>query len=235
VPGDLGGVGRGGPGTRTPGASAHPVTQRVHKLWGARKTTGTRLAWDRSALTRRLPFEDHSPAITTFPTCCRASKYSYAGLVSRNPNTRPMIGRVLWVAIAAFMAGIGTSDRQFRRVAGTCDDRASPATGRTGGFGNSGIAGRGDKLSGSGGGAAGSVGHQESDRFAMPLRIATPHGTLSFLSTTTVFGTPSDVTLSKLALELLFPADDETIEMARRMTDHDSHGVRTVELVAHLS
>jgi transcriptional regulator with XRE-family HTH domain len=33
---------------------------------------------------------------------------------------------------------------------------------------------------------------------------------LSFLSTTTVFGTPSEVTLSELAIEAFFPADSET-------------------------
>jgi hypothetical protein len=40
---------------------------------------------------------------------------------------------------------------------------------------------------------------------------------VSFLSTVTVFGTASDVTLSELALEMLFPADDETIEIVKRM------------------
>lgn len=34
-----------------------------------------------------------------------------------------------------------------------------------------------------------------------------PAGTLSFFSTTTIFGTPVDVTLSELALESFFPAD----------------------------
>ena len=33
---------------------------------------------------------------------------------------------------------------------------------------------------------------------------------LSFISTTTVFGTPIDVTLSELALECFFPADERT-------------------------
>ena len=37
------------------------------------------------------------------------------------------------------------------------------------------------------------------------------------LNTVTVFGTPNDVTLAELALEMLFPADAETIEIARRM------------------
>ena len=34
----------------------------------------------------------------------------------------------------------------------------------------------------------------------------------------TVFGTASDVTLSELALEMLFPADSETVEIVRRIT-----------------
>ena len=44
----------------------------------------------------------------------------------------------------------------------------------------------------------------------VPLVLRTPAGTLSFISTTTVFGTPVDVTLSELALETLFPADAAT-------------------------
>lgn len=48
------------------------------------------------------------------------------------------------------------------------------------------------------------------DSVLVPLRIATEAGELSFLSTTTVFGTPLDVTLSELAIELFFAADDAT-------------------------
>jgi transcriptional regulator with XRE-family HTH domain len=44
----------------------------------------------------------------------------------------------------------------------------------------------------------------------VPFKIHTPAGLLSFFGTTTVFGTPIDVTLSELALELFFPADQET-------------------------
>lgn len=51
---------------------------------------------------------------------------------------------------------------------------------------------------------------------AVPLRLATDHGLLSFLSTTTVFGTPVDVTLSELALESFFPADPATMEILTR-------------------
>ena len=51
----------------------------------------------------------------------------------------------------------------------------------------------------------------------VPLRLATPNGVLSFISTTTVFGTPIDITLSELALETFFPADAETAEALHRM------------------
>ncbi len=59
-------------------------------------------------------------------------------------------------------------------------------------------AGRGG--TGRGGGAA----------VAVPLRLATPVGTLELISTTTIFGSPVDVTLSELAIEAFFPADEAT-------------------------
>jgi len=52
---------------------------------------------------------------------------------------------------------------------------------------------------------------------AVPLRLRTAHGTLSFLSTTMVFGTPVDVTLSELAIEAFFPADHGTVEVLRAL------------------
>lgn len=45
---------------------------------------------------------------------------------------------------------------------------------------------------------------------ATPMRLATPAGTLDLLSTTTVFGTPVEVTLSEVAIETFFPADEVT-------------------------
>ncbi|MBM3525823.1 MAG: helix-turn-helix transcriptional regulator [Alphaproteobacteria bacterium] len=45
---------------------------------------------------------------------------------------------------------------------------------------------------------------------AMPLRLRVPGGVLSFVGTTTVFGTPVDLTLAELALETFFPADEAT-------------------------
>lgn len=47
---------------------------------------------------------------------------------------------------------------------------------------------------------------------AVPFRLRTEAGILSFLSTTTVFGTALDITLSELAIEAFFPADDETAD-----------------------
>lgn len=44
----------------------------------------------------------------------------------------------------------------------------------------------------------------------VPLALRTPAGTLHFISTTTVFGSPVDVTLQELAIESFFPADAAT-------------------------
>ena len=49
----------------------------------------------------------------------------------------------------------------------------------------------------------------------VPLRLMTEHGTLSFISTTMVFGTPVDVTSSELAIESFFPADAGTANALR--------------------
>lgn len=53
----------------------------------------------------------------------------------------------------------------------------------------------------------------------VPLRLHTPRGTLSLISTTTVFGTPVDITLSELALETFFPADAATGALLREFAD----------------
>jgi transcriptional regulator with XRE-family HTH domain len=51
----------------------------------------------------------------------------------------------------------------------------------------------------------------------VPLQLRTENGLLTFLSTTTIFGTPVDVTLSELAIESFFPANAETAEVLRGM------------------
>lgn len=52
---------------------------------------------------------------------------------------------------------------------------------------------------------------------AMPFRFRTPDGVLNFISTTTVFGSPVDLTLQELAVESFFPADPQTGEMLGRL------------------
>ena len=48
------------------------------------------------------------------------------------------------------------------------------------------------------------------------IAITTSIGRLSFLSATTVFGTPVDVTLDEIALEMLYPANAFTGQAVRR-------------------
>jgi len=49
----------------------------------------------------------------------------------------------------------------------------------------------------------------------VPLQLRAGAQVLSFYSTLTVFGSPLEITLSELAVEAFFPADDETAEFLR--------------------
>ena len=64
----------------------------------------------------------------------------------------------------------------------------------------------------------GLVGESEPG-IVVPLVLRTPGGTLRFISTTTIFGTPVDVTVSELTLETFFPADAETGQALRALAD----------------
>ena len=66
-------------------------------------------------------------------------------------------------------------------------------------------------------GPAGRPKPRDTDSVAVPFRLATVHGPLSFFSTTTVFGTPVDITLAELAIEAFFPADQATIAVMREL------------------
>jgi transcriptional regulator with XRE-family HTH domain len=70
----------------------------------------------------------------------------------------------------------------------------------------------------------------ESGMIAIPFRLATIDGVLSFFSTTTLFGTPVDITVSELAIEAFLPADTATAEVMRRVAQSgETHQeVRTV-------
>lgn len=59
-------------------------------------------------------------------------------------------------------------------------------------------------------GAASAKAMPDMAGIAVPLQVRLQGQDLSFISTTTVFGTAIDVTLSELAVETFFPADDRT-------------------------
>lgn len=55
---------------------------------------------------------------------------------------------------------------------------------------------------------------------AVPLRLRTAHGLLTFLNTTMVFGTPVDIPLSELAIETFA----SPMVIKRLATGHDVRG-----------
>jgi hypothetical protein len=54
-----------------------------------------------------------------------------------------------------------------------------------------------------------------ADNVAIPFKMRLDGEVLSFISTTMIFGTPVDITLSELALETFFPADEVTAQRMR--------------------
>jgi transcriptional regulator with XRE-family HTH domain len=63
-------------------------------------------------------------------------------------------------------------------------------------------------------------GEERADPHAIvaPLELDSSLGRLSLISTTTVFGAPGDITVSELAIETFFPADEATAERLRLLT-----------------
>lgn len=61
---------------------------------------------------------------------------------------------------------------------------------------------------------------EECHRIVVPFQLATKLGILSFFTTTTIFGTPLDVTLSELSIELFYPADAATAEALQETSAH---------------
>ncbi len=57
----------------------------------------------------------------------------------------------------------------------------------------------------------------------VPLRVRVGEHDLAFLSTTTVFGTPLDVSVSELAIETFFPADGATAEYLAAQHPRSDH------------
>lgn len=77
------------------------------------------------------------------------------------------------------------------------------------------------------GGEANHVVDPNNAAVVVPLKMRTPDGkVLSFLSTTTVFGTAVEVTLSELVLEAFYPADDFTAQALRQRVTRSEESVR---------
>src|SRR5262245_12209531 len=72
------------------------------------------------------------------------------------------------------------------------------------------------EVSGFPGGEADAGAYDLEHAVLVPLKVRTSLGILSFFSTTTVFGTPVDVTLAELAIEQFFPADAATANAVRK-------------------
>lgn len=66
-----------------------------------------------------------------------------------------------------------------------------------------------------GNGADGPVPDEPADDLVVPLRLTSEYGELALLYTTTVFGSPRDVTLDEIAIETFFPADPRTAATMR--------------------
>jgi transcriptional regulator with XRE-family HTH domain len=67
------------------------------------------------------------------------------------------------------------------------------------------------------GGEAGVATQSLASDVAVPLKLRTEAGVLSLLSTTTIFGTATEITLSELVLEAFYPADAATGDILRRL------------------
>lgn len=61
--------------------------------------------------------------------------------------------------------------------------------------------------------------HPDVAAITHPLRLRMGGTILTFISTITVFGTALDITLSEIAIESFFPADEETAAFVKAMAD----------------
>lgn len=61
--------------------------------------------------------------------------------------------------------------------------------------------------------------HPPAQSVVLPVRFRHPAGELSLFTVIATFGTPVDVTVSELAIETFFPADEATAERLRRLAE----------------
>ena len=63
---------------------------------------------------------------------------------------------------------------------------------------------------------SGEPGDGQEPALLIPLRLSVDGVEVSLFTTVTTFGTPQDVTLSELAVELFYPSDDVSDDLLRR-------------------
>jgi len=63
--------------------------------------------------------------------------------------------------------------------------------------------------------ATAALAHDPYGGLVVPVKLASPAGPLTLFSTTTVFGSPLDITLAELAIETFFPGDEATARAFR--------------------
>ena len=66
----------------------------------------------------------------------------------------------------------------------------------------------------------------EETPLLVPCRLSMGGAELSLFTTLTTFGTPRDITLDELAVELFFPADDATERIVRGLADGETRASR---------
>jgi hypothetical protein len=62
------------------------------------------------------------------------------------------------------------------------------------------------------------AGTRAGNEIIVPVRLRIRAGVLSLFSTTRVFGSPLDITLSELAVETFFAADRATADLVRSLS-----------------
>ncbi|MFJ8577946.1 helix-turn-helix domain-containing protein [Micromonospora sp. NPDC093277] len=62
------------------------------------------------------------------------------------------------------------------------------------------------------------AGGTPAEDLVVPLRLSTEYGELALLYTTTMFGSPRDVTLDEISIETFFPADAASADLLRAMS-----------------
>lgn len=150
-----------------------------------------------AALTRLLPPDLCTPRLNLF----RASLHP-RGLAAMTANFEDWAGYTLDTLHRAVLGSTDAALRELERevheypaVRAMLSERESAARGAS---------------------AAATIAAEAAPKLLIPLILDTPQGRLSFFTTLTTFGTPRDITLDELCVELFYPADEATQAALRR-------------------